>query len=140
MGRDRKMPFFVSRHLATMSRSASSSDFFVEIPDLGRFNFARRQIGDVFKIRGRYNQLTEGFYDAEGRMADLVALAYVTIQVLLVSGPDDFDFNALDPLLDDDFDTKLLSIWRALRDKELSFRPKPQETGKAARTGTGEQL
>jgi hypothetical protein len=123
-----------------MSRIANASDFFVDVPDVGCFNFARRQIGDVFKIRGRYNQLTEGFYDTEGRMADLVALAYVTIQTLLVSGPDGFDIDALDPLIDDDFDIKLLSIWRALRDKELSFRPQPQEIGKATRTGTGEQL
>jgi hypothetical protein len=123
-----------------MSRAPHAADFFVDVGQLGRFNFARRQIGDVFKIRGRYNQLTEGFYDAEGRMADLVALAYVTIQTLLVSGPDGFDIDTLDPLIDDEFDTKLLSIWRALRDKELSFRPKPQEAGKATRSGTGEQL
>ena len=83
---------------------------------------------------------SEGFYDAEGRMADLVALAFVTIQVLLVSGPDGFDIDTLDPLLDNDFDTKLLNIWRTLIDKESSFRPKPQEAGKAARQGTGEQL
>ena len=123
-----------------MSRGAQATDFFVEVPNLGRFNFARRQIGDVFKIRGRYNQLTEGFYDTEGRMADLVALAYITIQTLLVSGPEGFDIGALDPLLDDDFDTTLLDIWRALRDKELSFRPQPKEASQAARQGTGEQL
>ena len=123
-----------------MSRIASPADFFIDVPNIGRFNFARRQIGDVFRIRGRYNQLTEGFYDAEGRMADLVALAYVTIQTLLVSGPDGFDIDALDPLMDDDFDTKLLSIWRALRDKELSFRPQPKEVGQAARPRAGEQL
>jgi hypothetical protein len=123
-----------------MHRSANATDFFVDVPNLGGFNFARRQIGDVFKIRGRYNQLTEGFYDAEGRMADLVALAFVTIQTLLVSGPEGFDLEALDPLVDDDFDTKLLSIWRALRDKELSFRPQPKEAGQATRSGTGEHL
>jgi len=123
-----------------MPRHVHPTDFYVDTPDIGRFNFARRQIGDVFKIRGRYNQLTEGFYDAEGRMADLVALAYVTIQTLLVSGPEGFDIDALDPLLDDDFDSKLLVIWRALRDKELSFRPQPKETSQAARPGTGEQL
>ncbi|HEX7642021.1 MAG TPA: hypothetical protein VF472_07380 [Burkholderiaceae bacterium] len=123
-----------------MPRKAHATDFFVDVPDLGRFNFARRQLGDVFKIRGRYNQLTEGFYDAEGRMADLVALAYVTIQTLLVSGPEGFDLDTLDPLLDDEFDTKLLAIWSALRDKELSFRSGQKEARQAPGPGTGQQL
>ncbi|WP_429565670.1 hypothetical protein [Paraburkholderia sp. MM6662-R1] len=99
---------------------------------LGRFCFARRSIGDVYKIRGRYNQVTGGFYDEEGRMADLSALGYVTIQTLLVEAPDGFDLDSLDPLVDDDYDQKIVSVFAALREKELSFRPKPAKGGKAA--------
>ena len=123
-----------------MTRSAHATDFFIEVERLGRFHFARRRIGDMFKIRGRYHQITEGFYDEEGRMADLTALAFVTIQTLLVSGPEGFNIHNLDPLIDDDVDATLLAIWRALRDKELSFRPQPQETGEGTRAGTGAQL
>ncbi len=115
-----------------MPRSPHATDFTVDVDRLGRFTFARRTIGDQFKIRGRYNQITDGFYDADGNMADMSALAYVTIQTLLVSAPSGFDLDALDPLIDDEFETKIVAIWRALRQKELSFRPQPNQGSEAA--------
>jgi hypothetical protein len=123
-----------------MTRAANVSDFHVDVADVGRFCFARRTVGDVYKIRGRYNQITGGFYDDEGRMADLSALGYVTIQTLLVEAPEGFDLESIDPLLDDDYDQKVLSIFAALREKELSFRPKPTARGKAAGPGDGADL
>jgi len=120
-----------------MPRQAHATDFAVDIDRLGRFIFARRSIGDQFKIRGRYNQVSEGFYDADGNMADLAALAFLTIQILLVSGPDSFDLDALDPLVDDEYEHKIFAIWRALRDKERSFRPQPHQGGQESGPGTG---
>ena len=119
-----------------MPRTAHATDFFVEVDKIGRLCFARRTIGDQFLIRGRYNAATEGNYDADGNMADISALAYVTIQTLLVSG---FDIETIDPLMDDDFDVKLMSIWRALREKELSFRPSKNVVGQAAGQDGSEQ-
>ena len=119
-----------------MPRTAHATDFFVEVDKIGRLSFARRTIGDQFKIRSRYNAATEGHYDADGNMADISALAYVTIQTLLVSG---FDIESIDPLMDDDFDVKLMSIWRALREKELSFRPSKNVVSQAAGEEGSEQ-
>ena len=121
-----------------MPRTAHATDFAVDVDQLGRFLFARRSVGDLFKIRGRYNQVTDGHYDADGNMADIAALAFVTIQLLLVGGPDGFDLDHLDPLVDDDYENKLITIWRALRDKELSFRSGQDKGGKEGRAGTGE--
>jgi hypothetical protein len=120
-----------------MPRAANSTDFFVEVDGIGQFNFARRTVGDTYKIRGRYNQITDGYYDEEGRMADLSALGYVSIQTLLVEGPSGFDIETLDPLVDEDFDAKVLRIFSALRAKELSFRPRPAKGSEAAGQGNG---
>jgi hypothetical protein len=121
-----------------MPRTANATDFAVDVDRQGRFIFARRSVGDIYKIRGRYHQATDGFYDADGNMADISALAYVTIQTLMVSGPEGFDVDLIDPLLDDDYDTKILAIWRALRNKELSFRPKQDKVSKEGGAGAGE--
>jgi hypothetical protein len=123
-----------------MPRTANATDFAVDIDNLGRFHFARRSVSDTYKIRGRYNQITDGHYDADGNMADLSALAFVTIQTLLVSGPEGFDIHNLDPLIDDNYEDKILTVWRALREKELSFRPKPQKDRQAGGSGAGEHL
>lgn len=97
-------------------------------------------MGDVYKIRGLYKELTGGNYDESGNMADVSALGFATIQTLLVSGPKHFDIHALDPLIDDDFDGKIIAIYAALRAKELSFRPKPEAGGEGAGAADGEHV
>jgi hypothetical protein len=123
-----------------MPRQAHATDFFVEVDRLGRFNFARRTIEDTFKIRGQYHQITSGYYDDDGNMCDLGALSYVTVRALLVSGPENFDIDQLDPLVDDEVDSKLVAIWRALREKELSFRPKARVIGAGGGAEAGANL
>lgn len=117
-----------------MSRDASGSDFYVDVEGIGKFSFARRAMRDVYRIRGLYGSLTDGFYDEVGNFADLSALGYATIKVLVVSQPDGFDIDKLDPLLDDDCDAKVMKVFSALREKELSFRPQPAADGEG--TGT----
>jgi hypothetical protein len=103
-------------------RTAKETDFNVEIPDFGTFVFGRRTKEDVFKIRSRYNTLTEGAYTPDGKAADLAALGYVTLQTLLVSSPESFNLEDLDPLMDDDFVGKVLKVFEALAAREQSFR------------------
>jgi hypothetical protein len=122
-----------------MPREAKQSDFHVDVEGVGKFLFARRAMGDVFKIRGEYKRLTGGNYTEDGRMADLSALGFVTIQTLLVEGPKSFNVETLDPLVDEDFDDKILKVYFALLAKEQSFRPKPETVSEAARSGNGEQ-
>jgi hypothetical protein len=120
-----------------MSRAARAGDFHVDVEGLGRFLFGRRTMGDVYKIRGRYNQITGGFYDEDGRMADYSALGYVTIQTLLVEAPDSFNIDTLDPIMDDAWDEKILKIFSALIDKEGSFRQKPTAGSASGGPGNG---
>lgn len=122
-----------------MSRQPTSTDFPVDVPSIGRFMFARKSKLDIYKIRGNYNHLTNGNYDGDGNFADVGAFAFISIEQLLVSAPVGFDLDEMDPILDEDFEEKILMVWKALRDKELSFRPKPKEIVEEARPGTGEQ-
>ncbi|NPT44363.1 hypothetical protein GNZ12_24235 [Paraburkholderia sp. 1N] len=105
-------------------RQAKENDIKVDVPEYGSFTFARRRKEDVYKIRSRYNVLTEGNYNPNGAVADLGALALVTLQTLMVSAPEGFALDDLDPLMDDDFEKKLFAIFGALRVREAAFNPK----------------
>lgn len=106
-----------------MLRPASKEDFNVDVDGIGGFVFARRQQRDVYRIRGEYNRLTGGNYSEDGTFNDFPALAHATLAVLMVQTPDGFDLDKLDPLTDDSCDEKIMKVFTALREKELSFRP-----------------
>lgn len=115
-----------------MARVQTLSDLTVDVEGVGQFIFARRQVRDVYRIRGEYNRLTGGNYDENGDFADISALGYATVKTLLVVAPDDFSLDNIDPLIDENFDEKVMKVFLALREKELSFRPEP---GKASQEG-----
>ncbi|MFM0224822.1 hypothetical protein [Paraburkholderia dipogonis] len=116
-------------------RTSSDTDFNVDVEGIGRFVFARRTIADGPKIRSRYNVLTEGNYSPEGFMWDTFALALVTLQTLMVSSPDTFNIDALDPLMDDDCEKTVVKIVTALYAKEGSFRRKQTQGSEVAGAG-----
>jgi hypothetical protein len=116
-------------------RAAQSTDFSVDVENIGRFTFARRKMGDVGKIRSRYNVMTEGNYTPEGYIADMTSWAIVTLQTLTVAQPDSFNIDNLDPLEDPDCEKKVTSIYNALRNMEDSFRPKPAQASEVAGEG-----
>lgn len=105
-------------------RQAKENDIKVDVPEYGSFTFARRQKEDVYKIRSRYAVLTESNYNPDGSVADLGALALVTLQTLMTSAPEGFTLDDLDPLMDDDFEKKLFAIFGVLRVREAAFNPK----------------
>ncbi|MFM0165768.1 hypothetical protein PQR39_35730 [Paraburkholderia sediminicola] len=111
-------------------RTEKDSDFNVEVEGFGTFIFGRRTKEDVYKIRSRYNVLTEGNYEDDGSVADFGALGLVTLQTLMVSAPETFNLDAMDPLMDDDFENKIMKVFGALRAKEQSFRQKPAKGSK----------
>jgi len=112
-------------------RPAGPGDFTIEVDGVGTFIFGRRRQRDVYRIRGEYNRLTGGGnYDEDGNFADLPALAHATLSVLTVQAPDGFDLDELDPLTEDS-DAKLMKVFMALREKELSFRPRGREESEA---------
>lgn len=114
-------------------REVSSTDFFVDVDGIGRFSFARRAPKDVYRARALCNGLTDGYADQEGNL-DMGAFMFATLKTLMVSAPAGFDLDKLDPVLDDDWEDKVIAIFKALRAMELSFRPEQVATmqGKSA--------
>jgi len=123
-----------------MTRTPGANDFQVDVDGIGSFTFARRQMRDVYRIRGDYNKLTGGNYDDEGNYGDLSALAFVTLSLLMVDAPSDFSLAKLDPLVDDNCDEKVIKVFTALREKELSFRVGPAPQGEGSGEGAAQQL
>lgn len=99
---------------------------------LGNFTFRRRTLSDTFLIRGEYTRLTNGNWGEKGVALDMSAWVFATLGVLLVKAPMGFDLKNIDPLLDDNWETKIVAAYIALRDKELSFRGDQIPEGKAA--------
>jgi hypothetical protein len=118
-----------------MTRPASQNDFTVEVESLGTFVFARRTGRDRFKIAAEYHRLTEGL-DVTDSEFGLVSEALATVKTLLVEGAPEItamlDLDAPSDC-DPDGDAKLLRVFFALRQKELSFRPGAGEGGEASR-------
>jgi hypothetical protein len=112
-------------------RTAGNGDFPVEVEGMGRFIFARKTMRDVYAIRGEYAAVTSNNFTEEGGFADIGALAFITLNRLMVSAPSDFDLAGLDPVTDDDAEPKIVKVFLALREKELSFRPQPKADGAA---------
>lgn len=106
-----------------MARAAKESDFPVDVEGIGRFKFARRTQRDKYQIRSLYAQLTNDYYKEDGTAGDMEAWFHATLSVLTVEEPADFSVEKLDPLLDDVIGDKLMKVYSALREKELSFRP-----------------
>jgi hypothetical protein len=112
-------------------RSANGSDFHVDVEGVGRFQFGRRTMRDVFLIRSEYNRLSNGNYSAEGVPVDMGAWAVATINVLLVASPPEFDLTTVDPLMDETWEDKTAKVFTSLRDMELSFRKKRPPPGQS---------
>lgn len=96
--------------------------FQVEVEGIGTFTFARRAMRDHIKIAVEFSKLTDGV-ETPSRNLEFIADIIATLRVLTVEAPDgwDMDLDKLDPLDDDTF-PRILKVFTALREKELSFR------------------
>lgn len=114
------------------NRSPSDTDFFVELPQVGRFRYGRRTFGDRIRIRAEYLRLTGGFGDGD---LDLSVMGAVVAQhqVLCVSAPTGWtDLEALDMSIDPDrLDAHLMALYGLVKEREDSFRRQPAEGGQA---------
>lgn len=106
-------------------RKPASSDYTFEVPNIGRFRYAKRTMKDEMRIGVEFSRITEGA-EVLAPYFSLFATAIATQNVLLVEAPEGWDIDAMDPA-DDDTITKIVAVHMAFRDKERSFRAKSGE-------------
>lgn len=119
-----------------MARASHKDDFTVTVEGLGDFIFGRRVKKDQYKIRGIYARMTGDNWKEDGTVGDMEAWMHANLEVLTVTSPETFSLDKLDPLIDSEDDDRLSKIYVALRQKELSFRPKPATPGAGAGEGS----
>lgn len=109
-------------------RQAREGDFFLDVPDIGKFRFGRRTKRDQYKIRGIYAQMTENNFSPSGDVVDAEAWWHASLLVMTVLNPEGFSPDDIDPLTEpEEGDQRIHKVFLALREKELSFRPKPAD-------------
>jgi hypothetical protein len=119
-----------------MTRPAEATDFFVEVPSVGTFSFAKRMLRDELRISAEYSRVTEGV-ETPTAWLQLVGGWYAALKVLTVTAPLGWDIDNLDPL-DQESYTKLRTVHAALREKEQSFRTGASQAVQAPRPGDGD--
>lgn len=113
-------------------RSPADSDFFVEVPEVGTFRFARRTYGDRLKIRAEFLKLVRDVGETDPELATQAAIV-AAHRVLCVEAPPGWeDLAAVDMIAVPDADDQIYAIYRALKEKEDSFRRPPSQVGEAA--------
>jgi hypothetical protein len=111
-------------------RQPSDTDFYVEVPSVGTFRFARRTYGDKIRIRAEYLRLTKetGDEDPDIRAQAAVMAAH---KVLCVEAPAGWeDLEQIDIASVPDVEGRVLDVYLALKAKEDSFR-RPQKANPA---------
>lgn len=114
-------------------RPPADSDFFIEVPELGTFRFARRTYGDRLKIRAEFLKLVRDAGETDPELATQAAIL-AAHKVLCVEAPAGWqDLAAVDMIAVPDADERIYSIYTALKEKEDSFRRPPSEGSEAPR-------
>ena len=101
----------------------SPDTFEVDVEDIGKFVFRKRNMRAQIEIEAEYSRLTEGVQVITAFLGDISSKT-ADLKVLTLKAPDGWDVDELDAWDDDSFE-KLAKVWSALRDKEASFRAKP---------------
>lgn len=116
------------------------TDFTIKVPGIGTFVFAKRNLRLEIAANVAYSRLTENV-DVDD-ITGTYCRAIADLNTLMVDGPEGWSEEEIDEM--DSFDpetyNKLVKVWRALLEKEETFRPaKPagsQESGGADGEGT----
>jgi hypothetical protein len=115
--------------------------FTLDMPDLGKFTFRRRTIGDDLRIMADYDRLTGGL-ENPSQLLDSLATALATYKVLAAGWPSPewapLRVEQMDTLADDRT-AALLSLFGALSAREDEFRPEAKRRFKAAGPGPSEE-
>lgn len=117
-----------------MARQKNKTDFIVDVKGEGRFTFARRTMADEIEIQREYARHAGGVEPTVwlATLAEYLS----TLAVLTVEAPDSWDVDAMDPL-DDETYKRLGRVFAALRERENTFRRKPDQVGEGQRPAAG---
>lgn len=118
-----------------MARQAKVNDYYIDVPDIGRFRCARRTMRDEVDVQREYASMAGGVEPT----AWLITIAeYLsTLRVLLVDAPEGWDMENMDPLDDETYE-QLGRVFAALREREESFRRKSKPASEANSPAAGE--
>jgi hypothetical protein len=106
-------------------RQPSDTDFYVEVPKVGTFRFARRTYGDKLRVRAEYLKLVKVMGDEDDDIRAQAAII-AAHKVLCVEAPAGWeDLEHLDMAAVPDAEGRVLDVYLALKSKEDSFR-RPQ--------------
>lgn len=100
--------------------TSNTQQFSIEVPGVGPFTFAKRTMRLEFAIQAEQSRLTEGQEKPAPQLAMFSAI-FAQLKVLTLTAPKGWDLEAMDPNDDSSWD-RLVSVHKAMRDKELSFR------------------
>lgn len=115
--------------------SAGPKEFTITVEGVGAFTFARRNMRKEIAIGAEYSRLIEGV-PTPTPWLDMVCGWISALKVLTLKAPEGWDIEELDPLDDENF-TLLGKVHASLREKEGSFRVKPNVEGEAVGAGDG---
>ena len=117
-------------------RSPSSTDFTIDVPEIGVLTFAKRTRRDNFAIGAEYHRLTNGTEPGDTYFGYL-SQAQATLDILLVDATETFkntlDIDKSDPL-DATIETNIIAAFVALCNKEQAFRKTTNKVVKAEST------
>jgi hypothetical protein len=115
--------------------------FTVDMPDLGKFTFRRRNLGDDLRIMADYDRITGGL-ESPSSLLDSLATALATYKVLAAAWPSaewaPLRVEKMDTLADDRT-AQLLSLFGALSAREDEFRPAAKRRFAAPGPGPSEE-
>ncbi|ECH9374561.1 hypothetical protein ZL54_22460 [Salmonella enterica subsp. enterica] len=112
------------------------TDFFVDVPDIGNFRFARRSIHDEMQIQRYFSEYTGGCQPTAwySTLAEFMSV----LRALIVTAPEGWDIDTLDPL-DEESYSQMSRVYEALREQEERFRGRSFEKSESQRQGNDER-
>jgi hypothetical protein len=117
-----------------MSAAPGSKEFVVDVPDVGVFTFARRNMRSELAIAAEFSRLSEGIATPSAFL-ETVGGWIATLKVLTLNAPAGWVLDEMDPLDDENY-ARLMNVHAALRAREDSFRRKPQSGREDQRAGS----
>lgn len=112
-----------------MARKAAVTDFTVDVPEVGRFTFGMRKLGDELEVQKHYSRTLDGDEHPTEWLSTLAGWL-ATLTVMTVRAPEGWDIEGMDPT-DQETYARLAQVYTAFVEKERSFR-REQKLGRQA--------